>query len=438
MLAGAALPAPAQKQTSRPNIVIILADDLGYGDLGCYGHPTIRTPNLDRMAQEGARFTQFYSAAPVCTPSRVALMIGRLPGRSGLTRVLGPQAKGGLSANEITIAEALKPLGYSTACVGKWHLGHRPEFLPTRHGFDSYFGIPYSNDMSPKTNPTYKTGPLTPLIRDDKVVEEEPDQNFLTQRYTEEATKFIRSSAKAGKPFFLYLPHTFPHVPLHASPKFRGKSPRGLYGDVVEELDWSVGEVLKTLREAGADRNTLVVFSSDNGPWLIKKQDGGSAGLLREGKASTWEGGMREPFLARWPGRIPAGVVTQAFGTLMDLFPTCVTISGAKMPADREYDGADLSPVLFENSAGREPLHFYYNAEDLRAVRKGPWKLHLETNEPATGGGLSKHEPPLLYNLTVDPSEKYDVAAENPAVVSDLLGLIEQHKKTMKFGELQR
>jgi len=206
----------------------------------------------------------------------------------------------------------------------------------------------------------------------------------------------------------------------------------------VEEVDWSVGEVLKTLREAGADRNTLVVFSSDNGPWLIKKQDGGSAGLLREGKASTWEGGMREPFLARWPGRIPAGVVTQAFGTLMDLFPTCVTISGAKMPADREYDGADLSPVLFENSAGREPLHFYYNAEDLRAVRKGPWKLHLATNEPATGGGLSKHEPPLLYNLTVDPSEKYDVAAENPAVVSDLLGLIEQHKKTMKFGELQR
>ncbi|MCX6637496.1 MAG: sulfatase-like hydrolase/transferase, partial [Acidobacteria bacterium] len=262
MLAGAALPAPAQKQTSRPNIVITLADDLGYGDLGCYGHPTIRTPNLDRMAQEGARFTQFYSAAPVCTPSRVALMTGRLPGRSGLTRVLGPRAKGGLSANEITIAEALKPLGYATACVGKWHLGHRPEYLPTRHWFDSYFGIPYSNDMSPKTNPnpTFKNGPLTPLIRDDKVVAEEPDQNFLTQRYTDEATKFIRSSAKAGKPFFLYLPHTFPHVPLHASPKFRGKSSRGLYGDVVEELDWSVGEVLKTLREAGADRNTLVVF----------------------------------------------------------------------------------------------------------------------------------------------------------------------------------
>ena len=352
--------------------------------------------------------------------------------------MLGPLATGGLAASEITIAEALKPLGYATACVGKWHLGHRPEYLPTRHGFDSYFGIPYSNDMSPLANPTNKSLPPTPLIRGDKVIEEEPDQNFLTQRYTEEATKFIRSSAEAGKPFFLYMPHTFPHVPLHASPKFRGKSPRGLYGDVVEEVDWSVGEVLKTLREAGAERNTLVVFSSDNGPWLIKKQDGGSAGLLRDGKATTWEGGMREPFLARWPGRIPANVVTQAFGTLMDLFPTCVKISGAKMPADREYDGADLSPVLFENSAGREPLHFYYNAEDLRALRKGPWKLHLATNEPATGGGLSKHEPPLLYNLTVDPSEKYDVAAANPAVVSDLVGVLEQHKKTMKFGELQR
>ncbi len=438
MLAGAALPATAQKSAARPNIVVILADDLGYGDLGCYGHPIIRTPNLDRIAQEGMRFTQFYSAAPVCTPSRVALMTGRLPGRSGLTRVLGPRAKGGLPASEITIAQALKPLGYATACVGKWHLGHLPEYLPTHHGFDSYFGIPYSNDMSPRTSPTMKEGPLTPLIRGDKTIEEEPDQNYLTQRYTEEATKFIRSSAKSGKPFFLYMPHTFPHVPLHASPKFRGKSPRGLYGDVVEELDWSVGEVMKTLREAGADRNTLVVFSSDNGPWLIKKQDGGSAGLLREGKASTWEGGMREPFLARWPGRIPANVVTRAFGTLMDIFPTCVKVSGARMPADRAYDGADLSPVLFENSPGREPLHFYYNAEDLRAVRKGPWKLHLATNEPASGGGISKHEPPLLYNLTVDPSEKYNVAAENPAAVRDLLAALDEHKKTMKFGELQR
>lgn len=424
---GAAFPALAPAPAARPNIVVIFADDLGYGDLGCYGHPIIRTPNLDRMAQEGMRFTQFYSAAPVCTPSRVALMTGRLPGRSGLTRVLNPKSTGGLAASEITIAEALKPLGYATVIVGKWHLGHRPEYLPTRHGFDSYFGIPYSNDMSPM-----------PLVRDDQVIEEKPDQNFLTQRYTEEATKFIRASTKARKPFFAYLPHTFPHVPLHASPKFRGKSPRGLYGDVVEELDWSVGEVLKTLRETGADRNTLVVFSSDNGPWLVKKQDGGSAGLLREGKASTWEGGMREPFLARWPGRIPANVVTPAFGTLMDIFPTAVKISGAKMPADREYDGADLSPVLFENSPGREPLHFYYNAEDLRAARKGPWKLHLATNEPATGGGLSKHEPPLLYNLTVDPSEKYNVAAENPAVLQELLALAARHRQTMKFGELQR
>jgi arylsulfatase A-like enzyme len=424
---GAAFPAPAPGAAARPNLVVILADDLGYGDLGCYGHPTIRTPNLDRMAREGMRFTQFYSAAPVCTPSRAALLTGRLPARSGLTRVLNPKSTGGLAASEITVAELLKPLGYATAIVGKWHLGHLPQYLPTRHGFDSYFGIPYSNDMNPR-----------PLLRDDKVIEEEPDQNYLTQRYTEEAARFIRASAKARKPFFLYLPHTFPHVPLHASPKVRGQSPRGLYGDVVEELDWSTGEVLRVLRESGVDRNTLVVFSSDNGPWLIKKQEGGSAGLLREGKSSTWEGGMREPFLARWPGRVPAGVVTQAFGTLMDLFPTAAKISGAAMPAGREYDGVDLSPVLFENSPGREPLHFYYNAETLCAVRRGPWKLHLTSNEPATGGGFLKHEPPLLYNLTVDPSEKYNVAAENPAVVQEVLAVIARHRQTFKFGELQR
>ncbi len=441
MLAGGTLASalPAAPKAASPNFVVLLADDLGYGDLGCYGHPTIRTPNLDRMAAEGMRFTQFYSAAPVCTPSRVALMTGRLPVRSGLTRVLSPFSKGGLPESEVTLAEALKPLGYATAIVGKWHLGCLPQYMPVRHGFDRYFGLPYSNDMSPVTNsnPNYKKAPPTPLIRNDQVIEQEPDQSQLTPRYTAEAIQFLRESVKAGRPFFLYLPYTFPHVPLAASVRFRGKSTRGLYGDAVEELDWSVGEILRTLRELGVERNTLATFSSDNGPWLIKKEDGGSAGLLREGKASTWEGGMREPFIARWPGRIPAGQVTQAFGTLMDLFPTCVGAAGGKMPADRAYDGADLAPVLFNNQAGREPLMFYWNVDDLRAVRNGPWKLHLASNTPATGGGVTEHNPPLLYNVTVDPSEKYDVAEANPGVVKELLAAIEEHRKTVTVAPRQ-
>jgi len=420
----------------RPNIVILFADDLGYGDLGCYGHPTIRTPNLDRMAAEGMRFTQFYSAAAVCTPSRAALLTGRLPLRSGLTRVLSPFSAGGIPASEVTLAEALKDAGYATACVGKWHLGHQPQYLPTRHGFDSYFGIPYSNDMAPNTNtvPFYRQAPLTPLYRDDRAIESDPDQSQLTPRYTEEALAFIRKSTQAKRPYFLYLPYTFPHVPLFASARFRGKSPRGLYGDVVEEIDWSAGEILRAV-----DRNTVVFFSSDNGPWLIKKEEGGSAGLLREGKASTWEGGVREPFIARWPGRIPAGGVTHAFGTLMDLFPTCARLAGAKVPTDRVYDGADLTPTLLEGRPGREPRHFYYIDTNLFAVRNGPWKLHLRTISPtAENSKPMEHDPPLLYHLLHDPSEKYNVADANPQVVREMLALVGDHQSSMKPGDLQR
>ncbi|MBI3696506.1 MAG: sulfatase [Acidobacteria bacterium] len=430
----------------RPNLIIILADDLGYGDLGCYGHPTIRTPHLDRMAAEGVRFTQFYAAAAVCSPSRAALLAGRLPIRTGVNQVLSPWSTGGIQKQEITIAEALRPTGYATACIGKWHLGHLPQYLPTRHGFDRYFGIPYSNDMSRATagNPQFikqlnqhPEVPGTPLMRDEKVVETEPDQRRLTARYTEEAIRFLRDSVRSGKPFFLYLPHTFPHVPLFASERFRGKSARGLYGDVVEELDWSVGEIRRTLAELGVEKNTLVTFTSDNGPWLIKKQEGGSAGLLREGKGSTWEGGMREPFIACWPGRIPPGVVTQSFGTTMDLFPTCLKLAGVEMPRDREFDGVDLSPVLLENKPGREAFLFYYLGANLRAVRHGPWKLHLASNSPATGDGVTRYDRPPLYNLLEDPSEKYDLSDSHPDVVRDLLQLIEEHKRTLKPGPPQ-
>jgi len=298
---------------------VIFADDLGYGDLGCFGHPTIPTPNLDRMAAEGVKLTQFYSASSVCTPSRAALLTGRLPIRSGMCsdkrRVLFPNSGGGLPASEVTIAKALKTKGYATACVGKWHLGHLPKFLPTNNGFDEYFGIPYSNDMRP-----------SPLLDGTKTVENPAKQTTLTRRYTERAIDFI--GRNKDKPFFLYFPHTFPHVPLFASKTFKDKSLRGLYGDVVEELDWSVGQIRKTLRRLRLAERTLVMFTSDNGPWLIMRLRGGSAGLLRGGKGSTWEGGMREPFVAWWPGKIPAGSVGTELACTMDIFSTCLALAG--------------------------------------------------------------------------------------------------------------
>lgn len=416
-----------------PNIVILFADDLGYGDLGCYGHPTIRTPELDRMAAEGLRFTSFYSAAPVCTPSRAALLTGRLPIRSGMCSskrgVLFPDSAGGLPDEEITLAEALKEKGYRTACIGKWHLGHRPRYLPTRHGFDHYFGLPYSNDMdSPK-----RSEPPIPLLRGEQVIEEPAVQETLTERYTGEALRFLEQSR--DRPFFLYLPYTFPHVPLHASGEFRGRSPRGLYGDVVEELDSSVGRILGKLRELGLDRRTVVFFSSDNGPWLSQEQLGGSAGLLREGKGTTWEGGMRVPGLAWWPGTIPAGGVSGALASAMDLFPTCLALAGLDPPRDRVIDGADLGPHLRGEDWSAGPF-FYYRGSRLMAARKGPWKLHLYT-QPGSGGGASWHDPPLLYHLEEDPSEKYNLARERPEVVAQLRAEMECHSAGLKAAKSQ-
>ncbi len=434
-------------ESSKPNIVIIFADDMGYGDLGCYGHPTIRTPRLDEMAGRGMKFTQFYVGASVCTPSRAALLTGRLPIRSGMSKVLIPSSEGGLPDSEITLAEILKKQGYATACVDKWHLGCRREHLPLNHGFDHYFGVPYSNDMSPGTqpgNPVFKDAPPTPLIRGFTITnpDKEPDQRLLTRQYTEESIKFIRKNA-GDKPFFLYLAHTMPHVPLYASDEFEGRSLRGLYGDTIEEIDWSCGQVLSTLRELGLEDNTLVVFTSDNGPWLSKKLDGGSAGPFFEGKVSTWEGGYRVPAIFYWPGKIPAGITTTAFGTTMDLFTTCVRLAGRDVPSDRMIDGVDLASVLFDGKAGREPLMYYYFGTELWAVRKGPWKIHFKTTDPASvstwgAWNIEEHDPPLLFHLGHDPGEQYNVAGKHHEIVSTLTKLAQRHREKTEPGQPQR
>lgn len=432
----------------RPNIVIIYADDLGWGDLGCYGNPNIRTPNLDRMGAEGMRFTDFYSTAEVCTPSRAALLTGRYPVRSGMAhsqrRVLLNKAVGGLPREEITLAELLKGKGYATAIVGKWHLGHLPQHLPTNHGFDSFFGMPYSNDMLPaigspqgrqRTFEEKNEYWATPLFRGTNVVEHQPQQRELTGRYTEEALKIIRENRK--RPFFLYLAHTFPHVPLFASEKFRGKSRAGLYGDVIEELDWSVGEVLKALRAEGLEKKTLVVFSSDNGPWLIYNQHGGSTGPLREGKGSTWEGGFRVPGIAWWPGRIKAGQTEHRMATTMDLFVTCAKLAGAEVPKDREIDGLDISPILFgRGKVEREPF-FYYRGTELYAVRIGMWKAHFVTQPGYGPEPAVKHDPPLLFHLGEDVGEKFNVATNQPAVLAQVKEAVERHRANLKMAPSQ-
>ncbi len=432
---------------NKPNFVIILADDLGYGDLGCYGHPTIRTPHLDRMAAEGQKYTNAYVSECVCTPSRTGLLTGRYPIRSGMCsskrRVLFANSVGGLPQSEITIAKALKAEGYATACFGKWHLGHLPQFLPGKHGFDTFLGLPYSNDMNnisgkgldalfhPKVeyfNP--------PLMRDEKIIERPTDQTKLTQRYTEESIAFIKKNK--DKPFFLYIPHTFPHVPLFASEKFRGTSKRGLYGDTVEELDWSVGQVLQTLRDEKLDKNTLVIFTSDNGPWIIRDLHGGSAGLLRDGKGSTWEGGMREPFIAWWPGRVPAGKTVDDIVSTLDLLPTLLKLAGAKVPDDRELDGYDIAPVLFGTGKSPRDVMFFYRGEGLYAVRKGAFKAHFITEEAyGKNTNRTEHNPPLLYNLDHDPSERFNVAKDHPDVIAEIQKIADAHRKTIKPVENQ-
>jgi arylsulfatase A len=431
-----------------PNVVIIFCDDLGYGDLGSYGHPSIRTPNLDRMATEGMRYTDFYTADSVCSPSRSALLTGWLRVRTGMygdrRRVLFPDSVGGLAASEITIAKALKPRGYATAIVGKWHLGWQPEFSPLRHGFDQYLGIPYSNDMdrtpdAPRGRAAFNDPKIeywnVPLRRNDEIIERPADQNTITRRYTEDAQRFIREN-KSG-PFFLYFAHSFPHVPLFASPEFRGRSARGLYGDVVEELDWSVGQVLATLRSEGLAGNTLVFFTSDNGPWLTQFEQGGSAGLLREGKGCTFDGGMRVPAIAWWPGKIAPRTTTSALATTMDLFATSLALAGAALPTDRPLDCVDLRPVLFGNGPSPRETVWFYRGSSLYAVRHGDYKAHLIT-QPAYGPEpAKKHDTPLLYHMPVDPSEKFDVAAKHPDVLAAIAKLVEKHRAGLKIAPSQ-
>jgi arylsulfatase A len=424
-----------------PNVVLLLADDLGWEDVGVYGATGFETPSLDRMAAEGARFTSFYAPNAACSPTRAAIMTGSYAPRVGIPEVLSPRSRRGLNPAEVTIAELLREQGYATIAVGKWHLGDHPVFLPTNHGFDRYFGIPYSNDMSPVRANNPREGanvwyPELPLVRDTTIVEREPDQTQLTRRYTEEVVQFIEDNAEG--PFFAYLAYSFPHVPLWASERFVGTTQRGLYGDVVAEIDWSVGEVLATLERLGLDERTLVVFTSDNGPWLVFGNHAGSAGPFREGKATTFEGGHRVPTIFRWRSRIPAGREIGELATGMDLLPTLARLAGATLPTDRILDGHDLWPLLSGADDAVSPYErfFYYRSGELQAVRSGKWKLHVPHRYPSmVGAEVGADGMPgryaqgeigvALYDLEADPGERLDVAAEHPDVVERLRALVE-------------
>jgi arylsulfatase A-like enzyme len=426
--------ARADEISRLPNFVVILADDQGYGDVGCYGATGFQTPNLDRMAAEGIRFTDFYVAQPICSASRAALLTGCYPNRIGILSALGPQAKHGISDKERTIAQVLKSRGYATAIYGKWHLGHLPPFLPTRHGFDEYIGLPYSNDMWPK-HPTTKF-PDLPLIEGEKVIAYNPDQTRLTTWYTEHAVQFI--DRNKDRPFFLYVPHNMPHVPLHVSDKFKGKSSQGLYGDVIMEIDWSVGQILAALKRNELDRQTLVIYTSDNGPWLSYGRHAGSAGPLREGKATTWEGGVREPCIMRWPGKIPAGRVCHEPAMTIDILPTLANLAGAPLP-ENKIDGLNIWPLISAQPGAKSPheaLYFYWGRE-LQAVRGGKWKLYFPHTYPSLGGkpGGSEGKPALyvqrqiglaLYDLENDVGETTNVADEHSDVVARLKRLADE------------
>lgn len=435
----------AQSASPKANFIIIFTDDQGYGDLGIFGHPTIKTPNIDKMAMEGQKWTNFYVAANVCTPSRAGLLTGRLPIRSGMCsdtrRVLFPDSDGGLPPDEKTIAKALKESGYSTAAIGKWHLGHLPQFLPTSHGFDYYYGIPYSNDMDRANSPEVPEGReafadpkieyfQVPLMRNTEVIERPADQNTITKRYTEEAIKFIAENKE--KPFFLYLAHSLPHVPLFASQDFMGKSERGLYGDVIEEIDWSVGQILNALKKEGLEKNTYVVFTSDNGPWAVYNEHGGSAGSLFGAKGTSYEGGVRVPTVFWGPGNVKPAVISK-MGSTLDLLPTIGKLAGVRLPNDRIYDGFDLSTVLKgENISPRNEMFFYHGTR-IFAARKGAFKMHFYKNNPlGYPEKMEKLETYQLFNVQHDPSERFDLAEKHPEVLKEIEAMVLNHQATVK------
>jgi arylsulfatase A len=416
---GAADCAEEAASRSAPNIVLIFTDDQGYQDVGCFGAPKIKTPNLDRMAAEGMKFTDFYVGSPVCSASRASLLTGCYCARVSVTGVFFPErSRQGLHPDEITIAEVLKPRGYATACIGKWHLGDEEPFLPTRQGFDYYYGIPYSNDMAIERDG--RRGP--PLMRNEEIIEHPAEQATLTKRYTEEALRFIEANRQ--RPFFLYLPHTMPHVPLFASEKFRGTSAGGLYGDVIEEIDWSVGRILDKLGELSLAERTLVIFTSDSGPWLGKGAHGGSALPLRDGKFTQFEGGMRVPCLMWWPGRIPAGTVCSEVAATMDLLPTFARLAGAETPRDRTIDGKDIWPLMAGGPGAKSPHEvFCYQG---RAIRWGKWKLHLPGANQSVGDTKEKL-PLLLFDLENDIGETTNLAEQHPETVERLLRRLQEH-----------
>lgn len=452
--------ADASPSAAPPNVVIIFIDDMGYADIGPFGAVDYPTPNLDRMAAAGRRFTDFVASTAVCSASRAALLTGCYHQRVGIDGALGPKSEIGISDDELTIAELCRSRGYATACFGKWHLGHHPRFLPTRHGFDQFFGIPYSNDMWPlhpgnvaklKRNPNAEPDwPPLPLLESNSADHVEvlnadmqpADQKLMTRQFTDRATRFIRDHAE--QPFFVYLPHPMVHVPLYVSDAFAGKSGAGLFGDVVMEVDWSVGQILDTLDELGIDDNTLVLFTSDNGPWLSYGDHAGSAGALREGKGTMFEGGYRVPAVMQWKGKIPAGTTTDQLCSTIDLLPTIAALIGAALP-EHPIDGKDISELMFAGAEAKSPHEYFfcfYNPFSLHAVRTPRWKLHLPHSYRTLAGnpGGSGGQPVpyqqakiglSLFDLTADVGETTDVSDAHPDVVSDLLAAAERAREEL-------
>lgn len=431
--------------SDKPNIVIVFCDDLGYSDIQCFGAEGFETPHIDQLANEGRIFTDLYSASSVCSPSRAALLTGSHPVRIGIPSVLFPPRNGvekevsltGLNSEEETLPELLKEVGYNTACVGKWHIGHREEFMPLNHGFDEYFGLPYSNDMRPERSKAY---PDLPLLSGIDTVELNPDQSTLTTRYTEYAVDFIKRNKK--EPFFLYLPHSMPHIPLYVSDKFAGKSEKGIYGDVIMEIDWSVGQIMKTLKKLKLRDNTIVIFTSDNGPWIAAGEHGGSARPLREGKFEIFDGGLKVPCVMSWPAKIPQGTVSDEMCSTMDLLPTLVNIAGGRMPKET-IDGLDIQDLLYGVEGANTPHEalYFYQGRNLYSMRSGDWKCHREHpyktvvkpgENGKTGKYAKKHLSVSLFDVKNNPQEFQNVADQHPEIVDSLLKMMDAYELELK------